>query len=59
MVKSHLALREVAFFLNELQTMGVEVFIRTRISQMAQMNANQRKCCSGGRTQGSPVMALI
>ena len=36
MVKSHLALREVAF-LNELQTMGVEVFIRTRISQM---NAN-------------------
>ncbi len=58
MVKSHLALREVAF-LNELQTMGVEVFIRTRISQMAQMNANQRKCCSGGRTQGSPVMALI
>ncbi|AEW19740.1 hypothetical protein BFO_1639 [Tannerella forsythia 92A2] len=39
--------------------MGVEVFIRTQISQMAQMNANQRKCCSGGRTQGSPVMALI
>lgn len=58
MVKSHLALREVAF-LNELQTMGVEVFIRTRISQMAQMNANQRECCSGRRTQGSPVMALI
>ena len=39
MVKSHLALREVAF-LNELQTMGVEVFIRTQISQM---NANGRE----------------